>query len=611
MSNSIINKNNKVTNKQPDTAVEYTYTDQSVTDQSVTDQSVTDQSVTDQSATEQKTQFVQKIYDCAEEPSQWPWLMMALGMATLKEHAPVLKEIGPHFRNALQMEQQLSLSQLQAQLEKIILDSFLLPLAVVTEDAEYLYGNTKIQEHGVAKFCQVSDGKMIFFEDCFEEGLFSEHLKNSRQTMRCYTLHDPGSDDECSYLAIVPILESKVEAQNKTQFALIFSDCNQATGLPLPSVFQNLFKLSEVQAQVLHSHLGSSNMGQVAEALNRSEGTVQEHIKTVYRKTGINKKAHYVATLSGSHLLRGFHSGAALSINSDVEENNTYYISSSGKRIAYKVYGPEDGEPLVFFHSFMGSALEVPEDLSVLHRCRVRLIVPERPGVGYSDFRVQQDCFDWVSHELLELLDYLEIEQAMVMARSSGTLYALAFAQQFPERVSGLGISGAISDVTDLTAVGTQNSITRTFFLFAAEHPELVSYLFAMLSRLSAQELIDAMFLNDNLPYHFPEIDLEYVTSKGFYQNVDRAKRQGSLFINEEIRLLTRTWPIDFAKIPTKTLIWFGDLDNVTSVEWNLKLRNSLNTVHFEKIPNETNGVFYRYLDDMVEALRSHHPVDA
>lgn len=125
---------------------------------------------------------------------------------------------------------------------------------------------------------------------------------------------------------------------------------------------------------------------------------------------------------------------------------------SATRRVGYLARGPDNGQPVVYLHGAPGSRREqhlVRE--AVLERFGVRLISVDRPGYGATDplpgdrvIRVQ---------DVLAVCDFLGIEQAPVIAVSSGGSYALALAAVAPDRVTRLVLSSAQMPYDDDDAI--------------------------------------------------------------------------------------------------------------------------------------------------------------
>jgi pimeloyl-ACP methyl ester carboxylesterase len=68
-----------------------------------------------------------------------------------------------------------------------------------------------------------------------------------------------------------------------------------------------------------------------------------------------------------------------------------------GRRLAYEDAGPAAGVPVVFCHGFPGCGRQrqVFVGDAELRRYGVRMITPDRPGLGASDFQPGRRIEDW------------------------------------------------------------------------------------------------------------------------------------------------------------------------------------------------------------------------
>ena len=67
-----------------------------------------------------------------------------------------------------------------------------------------------------------------------------------------------------------------------------------------------------------------------------------------------------------------------------------------GRAISYSTLGPDDGLPLLFFHSLPGSHVQPPFAGPLMHKLGLRMITPDRPGFGESDFVPGRTVRDWL-----------------------------------------------------------------------------------------------------------------------------------------------------------------------------------------------------------------------
>ncbi|MGH8915091.1 MAG: alpha/beta fold hydrolase, partial [Acidimicrobiia bacterium] len=110
-----------------------------------------------------------------------------------------------------------------------------------------------------------------------------------------------------------------------------------------------------------------------------------------------------------------------------------------GRLLAWEEAGDPDGAPILFCHGSPGSRLQrrvFMNDLS-----GVRMITPDRPGCGRSDYQPGRRIGDWVE-DATALVEHLGLSELGVLGFSGGTPYAIAAAaSDLPIRALGI-VSG-------------------------------------------------------------------------------------------------------------------------------------------------------------------------
>ena len=102
-------------------------------------------------------------------------------------------------------------------------------------------------------------------------------------------------------------------------------------------------------------------------------------------------------------------------------------------------FGEPGGAPVLHFHGTPGSRLEGGALDAAARTHGVRLIVPDRPGMGGTPHARGRRLADWPA-ELTALLDAVGAERAGVVAWSGGGPYALACLARIPERLTGVAL---------------------------------------------------------------------------------------------------------------------------------------------------------------------------
>ena len=133
---------------------------------------------------------------------------------------------------------------------------------------------------------------------------------------------------------------------------------------------------------------------------------------------------------------------------------------SDGRRLGYADYGDPAGVPVLHFHGTPDSRLEgtLPIVAETASQLGVRLVLPDRPGIGLSDFKPGRTILDW-PEDVLALAGALGFERFAVMGLSGGGPYAAACAWKIPQRITRVGI---ISGVAPLEMPGAMDFLSKT-----------------------------------------------------------------------------------------------------------------------------------------------------
>ena len=106
-----------------------------------------------------------------------------------------------------------------------------------------------------------------------------------------------------------------------------------------------------------------------------------------------------------------------------------------GRRLGYATFGDPDGVPVLNCHGGLVSRNDVAPSDAVARELGLRLISPDRPGVGLTDRLPGHGMDEWVTTDVAALVDHLGLERFSVMGWSAGGQHALAVAVSLADRV--------------------------------------------------------------------------------------------------------------------------------------------------------------------------------
>jgi pimeloyl-ACP methyl ester carboxylesterase len=123
-----------------------------------------------------------------------------------------------------------------------------------------------------------------------------------------------------------------------------------------------------------------------------------------------------------------------------------FFVEVDGVETYVWQRGPEDGQPVLLLHGFMGSAFDWRENIDALAASGFRVTAFDRPPFGLSAKVLDRDYSPANQADFVgAVMDVLGIEEAAVVGHSLGGRVAAQFTLRHPERVTKLVIvAGAI-----------------------------------------------------------------------------------------------------------------------------------------------------------------------
>jgi pimeloyl-ACP methyl ester carboxylesterase len=137
---------------------------------------------------------------------------------------------------------------------------------------------------------------------------------------------------------------------------------------------------------------------------------------------------------------------------------------------------------LFYFQGMPGSRLEGAVVHEAARECGFRIVAPDRPGMGESDFKLGRTLLDWTA-DVAELADHLGEERFGVSGASGGGPYVLATAYALAERLDFAADLAGWGPLEEAQAHGEFDGTERALFWLADHVPILARAAFILLAR--------------------------------------------------------------------------------------------------------------------------------
>ncbi|MET0869990.1 MAG: alpha/beta hydrolase, partial [Methyloceanibacter sp.] len=127
--------------------------------------------------------------------------------------------------------------------------------------------------------------------------------------------------------------------------------------------------------------------------------------------------------------------GVTADRNGATERSSQILRLADGRRIGFAEYGDPDGQPVLAIHGTPGSRLMFALTDAPARERRLRIVAPERPGYGLSDFQLQRSLAEAAS-DLEQCANALGLRRFALIGVSGGGPYAVAAAAAMPRRIA-------------------------------------------------------------------------------------------------------------------------------------------------------------------------------
>ncbi len=240
-----------------------------------------------------------------------------------------------------------------------------------------------------------------------------------------------------------------------------------------------------------------------------------------------------------------------------------------GRILAYAEYGDPKGTPIIHCHGVPSSRVEgdLIVNSATVAALGARVIIPDRPGIGYSDAKTTRQIADW-PEDVSDLAAQLGLGKFAVLGSSGGAPFALACGLKIPEQAFVVGILGGTAPPDAPGVLASFTAPMRIMFRLGQFAPMLLSGLFRLNLRAirrggarSGERMTAMLPEPDRTLFQNPEIQA------GFMACFEEACRQGTSGPVMDVSLIARPWGIDLAAIQVPVLLWHGVRDSNVPVE--------------------------------------------
>lgn len=263
-------------------------------------------------------------------------------------------------------------------------------------------------------------------------------------------------------------------------------------------------------------------------------------------------------------------------------------LNLTNGELYWEEFGDPSGYPLFFFHGWPGSHLQAALASTVGAKLGLRLIAPDRPGIGGSQFIADRKISDWPK-SVVELADSLGLSKFSIFAVSGGGPYALACAHHIPERLHQVGICSGVPYSEWLREDDEASALLRTAIKVHDKLPGLAPPIFSVL-RSYMLNLSSVESMRGILPF-LPEPDRSFLARtemiEKLWLSTRESYRQSGEGVLHDIKLLTSEWGFQSWDVRFPIRWWQGDCDEICPLSAIQFVAGKNPSIHLSTYSNE------------------------
>ena len=277
---------------------------------------------------------------------------------------------------------------------------------------------------------------------------------------------------------------------------------------------------------------------------------------------------------------------------------------SDGRKVSYLDIGDPKGTPILYFHGSPGSRYEAlfAEKSAISHN--LRIIAPDRPGFGDSDFKPDYSLLDY-NNDIIEIVDQLNVSKFGAVGVSGGGTTVLSLAYEYSNRLLfAVDISGyAPIHKTGLSKVMVP--LDRLFWRIAKIAPWLFKLSFSYMGRIATTKSPQKFSKLLKSAYSGPDAEILENEEMAKFLRVDmiEAFKNGADGPSWDTMIRYLDWEFNIQDIDFKIHIFHGSEDITVPLKFAEYKAEHLQNTSYTVYKDEGHFMFVRKFDEILSQV--------
>lgn len=275
---------------------------------------------------------------------------------------------------------------------------------------------------------------------------------------------------------------------------------------------------------------------------------------------------------------------------------------SDGRTVGYAEYGDLMGTPVIYLHGCPSSRLELnnPDLVAIAERLDIRLISPDRPGIGLSDW----ETYTIANYPdiLAQFADQLGLEQFPLLGVSSGGKFVAACAWKIPQRLTSATI---VSGTAPFDLPGVHETLSkqdRMLYGAAVKVPWLFRLELEKIAHDVKKNPASILKLFADLCESDKAVLAQPNVNAMMEQTVPEAFRQGIQGADHDLTIEARPWGFALNDIKIPVDVWHGE-DDIVPVKQARIVAEHIPNARPKFFPNEGHLLIVSHFEEVLRAV--------
>lgn len=251
---------------------------------------------------------------------------------------------------------------------------------------------------------------------------------------------------------------------------------------------------------------------------------------------------------------------------------------TDGRTLAWIEIGDPDGRPVFVFHGTPGSRLEVRPLHAVALDSGLRVIAPDRPGMGGSSFHGNRTLRAWAG-DVSALAAHLGLSRYRVLGFSGGGPSALACGAVNPGEVEEVLLVSGCAPVERMGALLDTGPIDALLGVASRWLPRLAGVAVGAMGEVARRlpAVAAGVWEADLLPHERKVVHgIGATDRRDELEAFTEALREGPMGVVDDYRLISQPWDFLPEEVEVPVVQWHGSADSIVPLRDAAELRARL-----------------------------------